>query len=159
MLAREQTQSQQEESKHLNQVRLSISHDSDRRAIRQAKGELAHMAQQISWGQTTFILDQDRFLQGYHNGRRYYFEDSSPEEPSSVQISVSNLLRLIAMPDTQGCYQLDNGLERSAFREGVEELLGVLVGYLAGPLHAETSEEQQQRLAECVVLHETVAVS
>ncbi|HEU5230951.1 MAG TPA: hypothetical protein VFU49_24225 [Ktedonobacteraceae bacterium] len=114
------------------------------------------MAQPISWGSMTLLLNHDRFLQGYHNGRRYYFEDYSPEESSFVQVSVSDLLQLIAMPDTQGYYQLDNGLERTAFGEGVEELLGVLVGYLAGPLHPETSEEQQRRLAECIVQHEAM---
>jgi putative transposase len=36
----------------------------------------------------------------------------------------------------------------------VEELLGVLVGYLSGPLHPETPEERTRRESECVVIEE-----
>jgi len=31
------------------------------------------------------ILNHDRFQQGYQNGRRYYFEDWSPEEQRKRQ--------------------------------------------------------------------------
>ncbi len=105
------------------------------------------------------MLDHDRFSQGYHNGRRYYFEDQSPEEqPPPVQIRVSNLLHLVAILDEQGRYQLEDGRDITAFKEGVEELVGVLIGYLGGPLCPETLEEQQKRQAECIVIHEAVPV-
>lgn len=114
------------------------------------------MAHQVSWGNTTLILDHDRFAQGYHNGRRYYFEDWPLEEQPNQAFTVSDLLSLVAAPDQQGRYQLDDGQEKTALREGVEELIGVLVGYLTGPLHPETSEEQHAREESCLVIPETI---
>lgn len=112
------------------------------------------MAQQVSRGNATLILNDDRFQQGYQNGRRYYLEDWSPEEQPTGQITVSDLLHLVAIPDEQGRYQLEDGRDITAFREGVEELVGVLIGYLSGPLYPETPEEQQKRQASCVAMHE-----
>ncbi len=110
------------------------------------------MAQQISWGNVSFLLNQDRFEQGYQRGRRYFFEDCSEQKQASDPITVADMLRLVAVPDEQGHYQLDDGIEATDFREGVEEMIGVLTGYLAGPLYEETSEEYQQRQAECFVV-------
>ena len=104
------------------------------------------------------ILNHDRFQQGYQNGRRYYFEDWPPEGQPTGQITVPDLLHLVAIPDEQGHYQLDDGRDMTAFREGVEELVGVLIGYLGGPLYPETPEEQGKRQASCVVMHEAVPV-
>lgn len=81
-------------------------------------------------------------------------EDWSPEEQPTGQITVSDLLHLVAIPDEQGRYQLEDGRDITAFREGVEELVGVLIGYLSGPLYPETPEEQQKRQASCVAMHE-----
>ena len=61
---------------------------------------------------------------------------------------------LIAVRDKGGCSQLDDGRDKSAFRHDVEELVGVLVGYLSGPLHPETPEERARRESECVVIEE-----
>ncbi len=58
----------------------------------------------------------------------------------------------------QGRYQLEDGRDITAFRQGVEELVGVLIGYLGGPLYPETPEEQGKRWASCVVMHEAVPV-
>ncbi len=116
------------------------------------------MAQHVSWGKATLVLNQDRFEQGYHNGRRYYFEDWSAEAHPIELITAPDLLHLIAIADEEGRYQLDDGLDRTAFREGVEQLLGVLIGYLGGPLHPETPEEQQARLTESVILHAIIPV-
>jgi hypothetical protein len=49
---------------------------------------------------------------------------------------------------------LDDGRNKSAFPNGVEELLGILVGYLSGPLHPETEAQRTQRLAECILIEE-----
>jgi hypothetical protein len=114
------------------------------------------MAQQVSWGKATLLLNQDRFEQGYHHGRRYYFEDCSPEGHPTRPITVSDLLHLAAISDEQGHYQLDDGQDITTFREGVEELVGVLIGYLGGPLLLETPEEQQKRLAEVIIISEAV---
>jgi hypothetical protein len=116
------------------------------------------MAQQVRWGNATLILDHNRLHQGYQNGRRYYFEDWPPEGLPTGQITVSDLLHLVAIPDEQGHYQLEDGRDITAFRQGVEELVGVLIGYLGGPLYPETPEEQGKRRASCMTTHEAVPV-
>jgi Transposase IS200 like len=76
------------------------------------------------------------------------------------QITVTHLLRLVAIPDEQEYYQLDDGQDSSAFQEGVDEVVGVLIGYLGGPLHPEMPEEQQDRAdgVYVAVMPETVPV-
>jgi hypothetical protein len=93
------------------------------------------------------------------DGRRYYFEDWSPEEQPTGQITVSDLLHLVAIPDEQGRYQLEDGRDITAFQEGVEELVGVLIGYLGGPRYPGTPEERQKRQASYVVMHEAVPLN
>ena len=56
--------------------------------------------------------------------------------------------------DAHGGYQLENGCNKSAFPNGVEDFLDILVGYFSGPLHPETQEERIQRKSECVLIEE-----
>lgn len=109
----------------------------------------------IQWGKTTLVLDQRAFEEGYVHGRQYYFEDAGGEEGrdgTHPALTASSLLGLIAACDEHGRYQLDDGCDHSAFPGGVEELLGVLVGYLSGPLHPETQEERTIRASECILI-------
>ncbi|HLG65976.1 MAG TPA: hypothetical protein VKY19_28930 [Ktedonosporobacter sp.] len=115
------------------------------------------MAFPINWGTISLVLDQQAFEEGYIHGRQYYFDDAWEEqkrEGSNETLTASHLLGLIAVRDGHGCYQLDDGQDKSVFRNGVEELLGVLVGYLSGPLHPETPEERARRQSECIVIEE-----
>ena len=115
------------------------------------------MVPPVSWGNMTVILDQQAFEEGYTHGRQYYFEDAWEEqerEGMEEALTASHLLGLIAVRDGRGFYQLDDGCNKSAFPNGVEELLGVLVGYLSGPLHPETEQESTKRLSECVLIKE-----
>lgn len=109
----------------------------------------------IQWGSIPLVLDRHAFEEGYTHGRQYYFDDAWEEqEGSNETLTASHLLGLIAVNDGRSCYQLDDGQDKSAFRNGVEELLGVLVGYLSGPLHPETSEERARRQSECIVIED-----
>lgn len=111
----------------------------------------------IQWGDMTLVLDQRAFEEGYTDGRKYYFEDAWNEQVTygiKEPLTASLLLDLIAVRDKQGNYQLDDGANASAFHFGVEELLGVLVGYLSGPLHPETPEECAPRESECILIEE-----
>lgn len=108
----------------------------------------------ITWGKITLVSDQRAFEEGYTHARQYYFEDAWEEQGREEAILASHLLGLIAVRDERGCYQVDDGRDKSAFRNDVEELLGVLVGYLSGPLHPETSEERTKHLSECVLIEE-----
>jgi hypothetical protein len=101
------------------------------------------------------MLNQQAFEEGYTHGRQYYFEDVDEEEErdgTHPALTASSLLGPIATCDEHGRYQLDDGCNHSTFPNGVEELLGVLVGYLSGPLHPETQEERTIRLSACIVI-------
>lgn len=117
------------------------------------------MAQHVCWGTITLLLEQERFEQVYQQGRRYYFEDDQEafDFERTTDFSTQCILHLIAHPDAQGHYQLDDGLDISSFREGVEELLGVLVGYMSGPLMAESLQECEKRRKRIVVLPEAAS--
>ena len=60
----------------------------------------------------------------------------------------------LTIRDEQRHYQLDDGCHKSVLPNGVEELLGVLVGYLSGPLHPERGEERTKRCSEGVLIEE-----
>jgi len=111
----------------------------------------------IQWGNVTLVLDQRAFEEGYTHGRQYYFEDAWEEqtkEGMKEALMASHLLGLIAVRDERGFYQVNDGYDKSAFQNGVEELLGVLVGYLSGPLHPETYEECKNREKDGILIYE-----
>lgn len=116
--------------------------------------------QHVPWGTTTLLLNHERFAQGYQRGRRYFFEDHTSEEQQfSGPLTVPDLLCLIAVPDEQGHYHLDEDEDDTEFGATVEELLGVLVGYLHGPLQAETPAEQHEREMACVFIPEVLPMT
>ncbi|HEX4204251.1 MAG TPA: hypothetical protein VHZ51_08660 [Ktedonobacteraceae bacterium] len=111
----------------------------------------------IQWGNATLVLDHRTFEEGYTHGRQYYFEDACEDGESDAlqhRLTASHLLGLIAIRDEHGCYQLDDGRNRSAFQNRVEELFGVLVGYLSGPLHPERHEERTNREKDVMLIEE-----
>lgn len=102
------------------------------------------MPEQVAWGPITLMLDNEDFRRGFFEARRWYFEDiygqdgRLPEEPGrAVQVSSEEVLRLIVMPDAQGCYHLDlTG----------EEHLPEYLGYLGAPLaHTEAEHYRHQQ--------------
>ena len=111
----------------------------------------------IQWGNIPLVLDHRAFEEGYAHGRQYYFDDAWEEqekEGMKETLTASHLLGLIAARDERGCYQLDDGQDKSAFESGVEELLGVLMGYLSDPLHPETQEERTNQEKEGILIEE-----
>ena len=85
----------------------------------------------VQWGRVVFHLDNAAFSKGFLHGREYYDIDATTEEPQrATDLTVEEVLRQIAVPDAKtGHYHFD----REAI-EHLEEYLGVLVGYLSGPL-------------------------
>ena len=85
----------------------------------------------VQWGRVVFHLDNATFSRGFLHGREYYDIDATIEEPQrSTNLTVEEVLRQIAVPDAKaGHYRFG----REAI-EHLEEYLGVLVGYLSGPL-------------------------
>ena len=85
----------------------------------------------VQWGRVVFHLDNAAFRQGFLQGRDYYNIDVATEEPQrATNLTAEEVLRQIAVPDAKtGHYHFG----REAI-EYLEEYLGILVGYLSGPL-------------------------
>ena len=85
----------------------------------------------VQWGRVVFHLNNAAFHQGFLHGREYYEIDATVEEPQrATRLTVEEVLRQIAVSDAKtGHYRFD----QEAI-EHLEEYLGVLVGYLSGPL-------------------------
>jgi hypothetical protein len=81
------------------------------------------MAQQIQWGTTSLVLDNEAFRRGFLAARLWYFEDiygkddCQPEEPQRATFLTSEeMLRLVVMPDEQGRYHFDEMAMRTSLR-------------------------------------------
>jgi len=95
--------------------------------------------QQVTWGAVTMVFDNEEFRQGYALGRIHYFHGTPPNGVTGdLNLPVSSLLRIITLPSEDGHFELDEDDDDS-----IELTLGVLIGYLSGPLHTETTEEEQ----------------
>ncbi|WP_069801652.1 hypothetical protein [Thermogemmatispora onikobensis] len=106
------------------------------------------MAEELQWGQARLILNLEAFARGYHQGRKYYFEERELSERVCQCLAATDLLWLIAAPDESGHYQLvDESRLLTELSEGIAPMLGMIVGYLSGPLQPESAEERQQRQA------------
>ena len=108
------------------------------------------MAQQVQWGTTTLILDNEAFHRGFLAARRWYFEDiygkdsRHPEEPQrALSLTSEEVLRLVVMSDEQGRYHFDE-----MGNDNLPEYLGYLVGYLGGPLALDEAEQYRNQQAQ-----------
>jgi len=106
-----------------------MPHDSDRQAIRQAKGELAH-GTTGSVGKRDPALGQRGVSERFFAARQWYFADiygevgRQPEESQyAVALTSEEVLRLVVMPDAQGRYHFDE-----MGYENLPEYLGYPVG-------------------------------
>ena len=95
----------------------------------------------VQWGRVVFHLDNAAFHQGFLHGREYYEVDAAIEEPQcATRLTVEEVLRQIAVSDAKtGHYHFD----QEAI-EHLEEYLGVLVGYLSGPLSVVVQQAQSE---------------
>lgn len=92
----------------------------------------------IVWGHATLLFERAPVVEGYLNGRQYYFE-SCAEEPRRVSmLTATDLLWLVATPDADGSFQVDSDLQ-------LEEQLGFVLGYLSGPLAPDPVAEAKAR--------------
>ncbi len=97
-------------------------------------------SQQVQWGKLTVILDTQPFAHAYAMGREHYFDTWHEDAPFVHAMTVPQVMRLVAIPDGKGGYQFDDD------PNNVESILGFTLGYMSGPVLAETSEEREQRL-------------
>ena len=99
------------------------------------------MAQQVQWGSIVLLLENEEFRKAFRDGRQYYFEDINGEQPQrAARMTSEEVLRQIMGCDEHGCFHFD---------EEVTSLpvtyLGILLGYMHGPGHPETTEERFER--------------
>ncbi len=101
-------------------------------------------APSVAWGCVMLSLDHDAFAEGYADGRECYVESCMDHPDHTRVLTDDEMVRTIAFPDGEH-YRLD--VEEMNFSHS----LGFFVGYLAGPLSAETPEEHARRVAEVQV--------
>lgn len=104
--------------------------------------------QQVPWGTTTLILDNEAFRHGFLSAHQWFYDDiyghtgRLPEEPQrAVSLTSEEVLRLVVMPDEHGHYHFDE-----MGYENLPEYLGYLVGYLSGPLASREAKQDTEPL-------------
>ncbi len=118
------------------------------------------MAEHIQWGNIVLVLDHKELRTGFALGRQWYFADIAgkhgrkPEEPQrAIQLNANEILSICVACDEQGHYHFDE-----EGQEHLVEYLGIYLGYLSGPLCAETPEERQTREQEEIRTTETLPI-
>ena len=94
----------------------------------------------VQWGRVVLNLDNVAFREGFLHGRDYYAIDATEEPQRATRLTAEEVLRQIAVPDAkEGHYHFD----REAI-EHLEEYLGVLIGYLSGPLPVVVQQAERE---------------
>jgi hypothetical protein len=111
------------------------------------------MAQQFTWKEAVIIFDNEDFQTGFKLGRDFYFHGAlhKRNEAGAVILEASEIVGLIAICDDDGHFSLDDQGDPAL----LEELLGMLVGYLSGPACPETWEELREWEAACTEVSPT----
>ena len=106
--------------------------------------------QQIQWGNVTLSLDNETFQKAFTQGRSMYFDDCAYDIPH-VASHMNTLDAVGSVPDEdgKGGYRFD----RMAFN-GPFDILGFFLGYMSGPLIAESHDERGERMKHVVILPE-----
>lgn len=101
------------------------------------------MAQQFQWQGITIIFNNEGFREGFERGRDLYFHGGlcGCDEKGALVVEASDVLHLVAIPDLDGDYQFD---EHMGVDTSLEELVGVLTGFLSGLSCPETCAERRQ---------------
>lgn len=98
------------------------------------------MAHQFTWKEAVIVFDNEGFQTGFKLGRDFYFHGAlhKRNEAGVVILEASEILHLIAI--------CDDDQDEPAL---LEELLGILAGYLSGPACPETWEELREWEVAC----------
>lgn len=104
----------------------------------------------IQWGTITLDLDNATFRKAFTQGRSMYFDDCEYDHPQLVScMSTLDVVRSVLEDDGKGSYRFD----RMAFKNPID-ILGFFLGYMSGPLMAESREECEERMQQMVLLPE-----
>lgn len=106
--------------------------------------------QHIQWGTITLHLDNETFRKSFSSGRSMYFDDSECDTPHIAHhMSTLDAVSSVADENASGGYRFD----RMVF-SGPFDILGFFLGYMSGPILAESREEHEERHKRVVVLPE-----
>jgi hypothetical protein len=83
----------------------------------------------IRWGNITLYIDNPYFARGFLAGRELYERDCKLVPKRRISMSISDVLRYVAVPDEIGHYRFDEQAVGQA-----EQYLGVFLGYLGSAL-------------------------
>jgi hypothetical protein len=108
------------------------------------------MAPQVQWGTITLHLDNEAFRKSFTSGRNMYFDDSEYDFPHvASRMNTLDAVGSVLDEDGKGGYRFD----RMAFKDPLD-ILGFFLGYMSGPITAESREEHEERHKRVVVLPE-----
>jgi hypothetical protein len=108
--------------------------------------------QHVQWGTITLTLDNEAFRKAFSQGRSMYFDDREYDIPHvASHMNTLDAVGSVLDEDGKGGYCFD----RMAFKDPFD-ILGFFLGYMSGPILAESAEEQHERMKHVVVLPEPV---
>ncbi len=104
----------------------------------------------IQWGNVTLDLDNEAFGKAFSSGRSMYFDDREYEAPHvASSMNTLDAAGSVLAEDGKGGYRFD----RMAL-PGPFDILGFFLGYMSGPIMAESVEERKARHSHIVELPE-----
>lgn len=107
---------------------------------------------QVQWGTITLHLDNETFRKAFTQGRSMYFDDSDYDFPHVAHhTNTLDAVGSVLDEDGKGGYRFDQMTFKDPFG-----ILGFFLGYMSGPITAESTKERQERLKRVVILPEEV---
>jgi hypothetical protein len=104
----------------------------------------------IQWGNVTLDLDNETFRKAFSSGRSMYFDDCEYESPHvASRMNTLDATGSVLDEDGKGGYRFD----RMAL-PGPFDTLGFFLGYMSGPIIAESQEEREAGHIHVVMLPE-----
>ncbi|HZS78718.1 MAG TPA: hypothetical protein VFA41_19055 [Ktedonobacteraceae bacterium] len=105
---------------------------------------------QISWGTITLYLDNESFRTAFSHGRSMYFDDREYEVPHVAHhMNTLEAVGSVLDEDGKGGYCFD----RLSFKTPID-LLGFFLGYMSGPIIAESEPERKERHSRVILIPE-----
>ncbi len=106
--------------------------------------------QWFQWGTITLRLDNETFRKAWTSGRSMYFDDSEYDFPQiASHMSTLDAVGSVLDEDGKGGYRFDRMVFKDPF-----DILGFFLGYMSGPITAESTEEREERHKRVVMLPE-----
>jgi hypothetical protein len=107
-------------------------------------------SQQVQWGTITLHLDNETFRKAFGSGRSMYFDGSEYEYPQiASHMQTLDAVSSVLDEDDKGGY----GFDWMAFKTPIDAL-GFFLGYMSGPILAESQQEREERHSRVILLPE-----